>query len=226
MRRKSVPCFAPILVALLAGTASAEPIRYSTEHSLVPYLGFEGTTGTFEPGSSFSLGRFVIPVPDAKSPDSLDGVEFAIQLDAPDFARTIPPSGPDGIPTRVQSQVVIRGHFQGAPGNGTHPVSLSAVFDSVGFGGVLPLMLDARYQDSFPVSPADIKLPPPQLLMIPTDSWWVQNPPGSAIPYEQRPFYSGEIFVQVTPEPATLAAWGLVGIGALIARRRARVSGR
>ncbi len=203
---------AGVLVALLSASASASPIRYTTAGSLIegapfPGLHFEGTSGTFDPGSAFSLGRFVIDAPKPGSSTTYENVGFVIALKTPDFDQAVPASpGIAVYPTTIESSVLIRGHLSGVISPGAP--GLVAIYDSVQLGGLGPHPAGHVQRFSFPVPVSDVKLPADQLLVIPTDGW------------ADSKSLLKEVNVQVAPEPATFAMWGLFGIALTAARRR------
>jgi hypothetical protein len=202
--RRRFALLAPAVLILTApgtlaiGEAQSAPIRYQT-FGEIDRLGpsvvrFEGAAGTFTPGSSVPLGRFVIDISAPGESIVYDDTPFAIELHAPDLDRTI---SPGGIRTEIDASVVIRGRLGGvvrdsAPG-------LVARFDSVELGGLLPFNADHIQQYAFPIPLADLELPPAQLLLIPTGG-------GSQ---------SVELRVQAVPEPSMTLVFlaGLAGAG-------------
>lgn len=203
-------CFL-LIGGFLAPAATADPIRYTTEGVGTPEFSFQGTSGTFEPGSEISLGRFVIAAPEPGLTTRYDNTPFTIELKTPDFDQPVPADAHVPYPTTIESSVLIRGRVSGAITSGEPPM-LGVVYDSVELGGLGPYLLGHVQKFTFPIPIADVKLPEGRLILIPTDTW------------EHPQLRMVEVKTQITPEPATWAAWGLVGLGALAARRRTRTA--
>ncbi len=206
MARTKVLCWAPVLLACLAGSAMAAPIGYTTTGSAGPHVRFEGSGGSLEPGAMISLGKFVIDAPAPGTSTGVDDEPFVIALRTPAFDQPVP-EGPATAPypTTIESSLLIRGRLSGVIRDGAP--GLVATIDSVQLGGLGPYLTGHVQRFSFPVPIADVKLPAGEILLIPTDGWGGTSSK------------SVELTAQLVPEPAAWAAWGLAALIGVMARR-------